>query len=100
VEAGRRLGVDVFLFEPEDAERDERNCEVEDGDELRAEGAQVDAGDEGTPHVNIYMRQVPILNGTYGRDRPYEDSAAWHGRTVMVGNILRRWFNFTGQNDT
>lgn len=43
---------------------------------------------------DIYQRLLPMLNGSSQR-AGLSDSAAWSGRTVEVGVVLKRWFEFS-----
>lgn len=52
-----------------------------------------DAAEEARARVDIYHRRLPMLNGS-SRRAGLNESAAWSGRTVEVGVVLRRWFEF------
>lgn len=55
------------------------------------------ATEEARARNDIYHRRLPMLNGS-SRRVGLNESAAWSGRTVEVGVVLRKWFKFAGDN--
>ena len=55
------------------------------------------AEEEARARNDIYRRRLPMLNGS-SRRAGLDESAAWSGRTVEVGVVLRRWFEFAASD--
>ena len=109
VDCGHRLGCNIDLVEASEplaqlAEPSSEIMAVSEDDIMRdwSEGRErEDAGaheegnvvQEARARNDIYHRRLPMLNGS-SRRAGLNESAAWSGRTVEVGVVLRRWFEF------
>jgi hypothetical protein len=87
VEGGRRAGRKVVLLE-------ERG--MDDG--LRDAGGDVGVEERRKTRGKVWEERVPMLNGSVRRAGLESEDGGWSGRTVEVGRILARWFNF-GKGD-
>jgi hypothetical protein len=81
VEAGWRAVRKVVLLE-------ERRMD----DVLRDVGVEIE--ERWKCRVKIWEERVPMLNGSVRRAGLESEDGGWSGRTVEVGRILARWFNF------
>ena len=111
IDCGHRLYCDIDLveaFEPlveEEASSEiiavseddimRNRVEGEEGEDAAANEDENMATEEERATHNIYHRRLPMLNGS-SRRAGLNESAAWSGRTVEVGVVLRRWFKFAG----
>lgn len=114
IDCGHRLNCDIDLVEAREppAEMVEPSSEiiaVSEDDIMRdwTEGGKGEdavtyedgnmAAEEVRARNDIYHRRLPMLNGS-SRRAGLNESAAWSGRTVEVGVVLRRWFEFAASD--
>lgn len=109
IDCGHRLDCDIDLLEASEplAQLAEPSSEIiavseddimqdwAEGREREDAGAHEDgnAAEEARTRNDIYHRRLPMLNGS-SRRAGLNESAAWSGRTLEVGVVLRRWFDF------
>ncbi|KAG9235818.1 hypothetical protein BJ875DRAFT_255803 [Amylocarpus encephaloides] len=95
VDAGWRCGRRVVVLE-------ERQGGV--GDEVEEEiGIEREGEGEGEDEkwkrpCAVWEQRVPILNGSVRRAGLESEDGAWSGRTVEIGRVFARWFEF-GRGD-
>jgi len=57
------------------------------------EDIEMDDRESGKERV-VWEERVPMLNGSVRRAGLESEEGGWSGRTVEVGRIVGRWFNF------